>query len=111
MRLPLSRPQNLLHQTLLQTLRDERAARQGIGRQPREEVAAAAIEIVDAFATHLGDRPYFCGDKPSTFDATAYAFASGLLCEAFDHEVHRHTKSKANLVAYQARLKEQYWKE
>lgn len=89
----------------------DRAARQGVGRKPREEVAVIATDIIDALSVHMGDRPYLCGDKPTTFDATVYAFVGGMLCEAFDNEPHRHAKSKANLVAYHARLKEKYWKE
>lgn len=88
-----------------------RAERQGVGRKPREEVAAIAADIIDALSLQLADRPYFCGDRPTTFDATVYAFVGGMLCPAFDNEPHRHAKSKANLVAYHARLREQYWKD
>ncbi len=86
-----------------------RARIQGIGRQPREELVATCCGIVDALAQQLGDKPYFCGDKPTTYDATVYAFAAGVLCPAFDHELHRHGKGKPNLVAYDKRLREQYW--
>jgi glutathione S-transferase len=86
-----------------------RVATQGVGRQPRTELVARSLEMIDAFSQQLGDRAYVCGDKPTTFDATAYAWAAGLLCPAFDNELLKHTKTKKNLVDYEGRLKGQYW--
>ena len=84
---------------------------QGFGRQPRSELVANCFKIIDAFAVQLGDRKYFCGDKPTTYDATAYAFGAGILCPAFDNELLKHSKTKSNLVSYVDRMKDQYWKE
>jgi glutathione S-transferase len=88
-----------------------RVRTQGVGRQPRTELVARCTEMIDALSQQLGDRPFFCGDRPTTFDATVYAFTAGLLCPAFDNELLKHTRTKTNLVAYEARLKAQYWKE
>jgi glutathione S-transferase len=87
-----------------------RAATQGVGRMPRTEVVVAANGVVDAFATQLGERPFFFGDKPTTYDATGYAFAAGVLCPAFDNEVRKHAATKENLVAYEKRIADNYWK-
>jgi glutathione S-transferase len=84
---------------------------QGIGRMPRTEVVGACTGLVDALAEQLGDGLHFCGDKLTTYDATVYAFAAGLLCPAFDNELRKHAASKANLVAYEARMKDKYWKD
>jgi glutathione S-transferase len=86
-----------------------RTRTQGLGRQPRAEVVATCARLVDAFAEELGDKPYFAGTEPSTYDATAYAFVGGILCPAFDNEVRRHAASKANVVAYVDRMKAKYW--
>lgn len=86
-----------------------RARTQGIGRAPHEEIVSAGRKILDAFSVQLGDQAYFCGKKATTFDATAYAFAAGVLCPAFDNELTRHARTKDNLVRYEQRLKEQYW--
>jgi glutathione S-transferase len=86
-----------------------RTRSQGVGRQPRSELVARCVELIDAFDQHLIQGPYVCGEKPSTFDATAYAFAAGVLCPAFDNELLKHAKTKGPLVAYEARLKAQYW--
>ncbi len=81
-----------------------------MGRKPRSEVVALCSQILDSLAEQLGDRTYFCGDRPTTYDATVYAFALGALCPAFDNEVRKHAATKANLVAYVNRIQEQYWK-
>ena len=88
-----------------------RTAAQGIGRQPRAEVVGTCNKLVDALAEQLGDKAYFCGDRPTTYDATVYAFAAGALCPAFDNEVRKHAATKKNLVAYDDRLRAQYWKD
>jgi glutathione S-transferase len=88
-----------------------RTRSQGIGRQPRAELVATCSKIVDALAEQLGERPYFCGEKPTTYDATVYAFAAGVLCPAFDNELRKHAASKKNLVSYESRLKAEYWKD
>ena len=88
-----------------------RTRTQGIGRQPRTEVAGTCMKITDALAEHLGDRPYFCGDKLTTYDATVYAFAAGVLCPAFDNELRKHAATKKNLVSYADRMKDAYWKD
>jgi glutathione S-transferase len=88
----------------------ERTRTQGVGRQPRVDVVRAAVRILDALAIELGDGPFFLGAKPTTFDATVYAFTAGSLCPAFDNEVRKHAAEKKNLVDYEARMKEQYWK-
>jgi glutathione S-transferase len=88
-----------------------RTRSQGIGRQPRAEVVATCTKIVDALAERLGAAPHFCGDAPTTYDATVYAFVAGVLCPAFDNEVRKHTATKPNLVSYADRMKERYWKD
>lgn len=88
-----------------------RVRSQGVGRQPRTELVARCIEMIDALSEQLGERPYFCGDRPTTYDATVYAFVAGLLCPAFDNELLKHSRTKKNLVAYEGRMKAQYWKD
>jgi glutathione S-transferase len=88
-----------------------RTRTQGIGRQPRAELVGNCTKLIDALAEHLGERPYFCGDQPTTYDATVYAFVAGVLCPAFDNELRKHAATKANLVRYEQTMKERYWKE
>jgi glutathione S-transferase len=88
-----------------------RTATQGIGRKPRAEVVAISQQLVDALSTQLGEGPYFLGDRLTTYDATVYAFTAGALCPAFDNEVRKHAASKSNLVSYEKRMKDAYWKD
>ena len=88
-----------------------RVYQQGIGRQPRAEVVGSCVKMVDALSVQLGEGKYFFGDKPTTYDATVYAFTAGVLCPAFDNELRKHSATKKNLVSYADRLKEQYWKD
>ena len=88
-----------------------RVKAQGFGRKPREEVVSLSSQMIDAFSEELGDRAYFCGDRATTYDATAYAWAIGLLCPAFDNELRKHAAEKKNLVAYVERLKAAHWKD
>jgi glutathione S-transferase len=87
-----------------------RTATQGVGRQPRSEIVATSKKILDSLDVQLGEGPFFLGDKPTTYDATVYAFTAGALCPAFDNEVRKHAASKPNLVAYEGRIKDRYWK-
>jgi glutathione S-transferase len=88
----------------------ERARRQGVGRQSRAEIVGTCARIVDALSVEMGDRAYVCGDKLTTYDATAYAFITGVLCSAFDNELRKHAATKKNLNAYADRMREAYWK-
>jgi len=88
-----------------------RTRTQGLGRQPRAQVVATCKKLVDALSQRLGDKAYFCGDQPTTYDATVYAFVAGVLCPAFDNELRKHAASKKNVVEYERRMKDAYWKD
>ena len=83
---------------------------QGMGRKPRAEVVGTCCKLVDALAEQFGDGPFFLGSKPTTYDATVYAFVSGVLCPTFDNELRKHAATKKNLTEYADRLKDAYWK-
>lgn len=86
-----------------------RVRSQGLGRRPHAEIVATGAHILDALSTQLGDRRFVCGDQPTTFDATTYAFVAGVLCPAFPNELHQHARGRANLVAYAGRMEQAYW--
>jgi len=88
-----------------------RVASQGVGRKPRAEIVAVCNEMIDATSEQLGAGPFLFGERPTTYDATVYAFVSGVLCPAFDNEVRKHAATRGNLVEYDARLRERYWKD
>jgi glutathione S-transferase len=74
----------------------------GIGRHTPEEIAELARRDIDALAAVLGDRP--CGA-----DATAFAFAAGLLCPLFEAPSRSAAEAHPNLVAYRDRLMGEFY--
>lgn len=82
---------------------------QGIGRHAREEIFAIGRADLDAFASLLGDKPYFLGDAPRTVDATAYAFLGVTLWAPPASPLTHHLKTHTNLVSYCERMKARFF--
>ncbi|MEQ1504483.1 MAG: glutathione S-transferase family protein [Myxococcota bacterium] len=82
---------------------------EGTGRHTRAEVIAAAEEDLDALVSVLGDRPYICGDRPSTADAIAYGTLASLLWSPFPGPLTDATRARPTLVRYAERIRERYW--
>ena len=68
-------------------------------------------KILSTLSTILGDAPYLLGERPSSHDATVFAFCEGLLGFPYDGGLRPHAQSKANLVAYRARMRARYFPE
>jgi hypothetical protein len=81
----------------------------GIGRHTPEEIAELARRDIDALAAVLGEKPYLMGDKPCGADATAFAFAAGLLCPIFAAPSRRAAEEHPNLVAYRDRMMGEFY--
>jgi glutathione S-transferase len=84
---------------------------QGTGRHARDEIGRLGMRDVDALATILGESEYLLGDRPSSHDATVYAFCESVLGFPYDSPVRVHARGKANLVAYRARMRARYFAE
>jgi glutathione S-transferase len=82
---------------------------QGTGRHSPPEVGRIGERIVVALAEQIGDGPFFFGSEPSTIDATAYAFVSGLIDAPFEGPVRDAAVRKQNLKAYAGTMKKRYW--
>jgi glutathione S-transferase len=81
----------------------------GLGRHREEEIAELGARSVAALSALLGDKPYLFGDEPSGADATAFAFAAGVLTPFFDSALRRRAEGHANLIAYRDRMMERYY--
>jgi glutathione S-transferase len=81
----------------------------GMGRHTDAEIVAMANRNLDALAATLGDKPYLMGASACGADATAFAFASGILCPLFNSEIRKHAESHPNLVAYSKRLHREFY--
>ena len=81
----------------------------GLGRHSRDEIYAMAVRDIRAVATQLADTPYFMGATASSADATVY----GVMASIMDAEIPSPLKDEAlrhaNLVAYNARLRERFY--
>jgi len=77
---------------------------QGMGRLPADRVYARAADDVDAMSDFLGDKPYFMGDVPRTIDANVLSLLKHVADGPFDFPTRERVRSKANLMAYIARL-------
>lgn len=82
---------------------------QGIGRHTESEILDIAEQTLSSLSTLLADQDYFFGDKPSTFDATAYAFLAQATLSNQDTPLTKTAKKKINLVNYCQRIQSQHY--
>lgn len=81
---------------------------QGTGRHADAEVNAIGVRCVSAVADFLGDSPFLMGERPSSVDASAYAFTASLVRFPAASAARDHARRRANLVAYLARMEERF---
>jgi glutathione S-transferase len=82
---------------------------QGLGRHTRDELVALAHRDIDALAAVLGDKPFLMGANRCGADATAFAFALGVLCPLFTTPIRTHAEKQMNLVAYCERMRKEFY--
>ena len=81
----------------------------GLGRHDRADIYRRGAEDLTALSALLGDHPYFLGDKPSSVDASVYAFTSALWLHPADNPLKRELGKTPNLVAYTERMHSRYF--
>ena len=81
---------------------------QGHGRHTREEGLAIGRSAIDAFAAHLGDKPFLMGAKPTSVDASVYPMLAGNRTRVFKTALRDAIEAHPNLVAYCARMGERF---
>ncbi len=82
---------------------------QGTGRHSEQEIIDIANHTFHALSDLLGEKDYFYGDKPSSFDATAYAFLASFTQAKIDNKINSKAKNYQNLVAYSDRITNKYF--
>lgn len=82
---------------------------QGTGRHSMEEVIQLGCKTMNALAYILGDEPYFLGDKPTSIDATAFAFIANLLMSPIDDGLKQHALQSDTIKAYCSRMWDIYY--
>lgn len=100
------------HDSLIEAARTTLAAQahaQGLARHTDEQIAAIGARHWTAVADLLGDQPYLLGERPSSVDATVYAFLVSTIAVPFPSPIKDHALARPNLVAYAARMRAAYW--
>lgn len=82
---------------------------QGFGRHSLDEVLFMGKKTVDALAAILGENPYFLGSKPSTIDATSFAFLANIIFSPLNSDFKQYVSSLDNIKTYCHRMWEQYY--
>ena len=82
---------------------------QGTGRHRATEVATLARQQISAISNFLSTKPFFLGEKPSSMDATVYAFLESILVPPLDNPLREHASTLTNVVTYCERMRNLYW--
>lgn len=77
---------------------------QGAGRMTTEEVARRGVADIEAVSTILGGRDFLVADRPTTIDATLYAFVDNLLRGGYPGPLQAAARASAGLVGHHARM-------
>ena len=83
--------------------------KQGTGRHSKKQVLALTERTLSALSLTLGDKEYFFGNEPSTFDATAFGFLAQFICVPINNEANNVAHSFTNLVEYCDRILGKYY--
>jgi glutathione S-transferase len=84
---------------------------QGPARHSPQEVVWLGEKTLSALSILIGDQPYLMGARPCAEDASVFAGLAGVLTPFFDMGLQRKAETYPNLVAYTARLMQQYYPE
>ena len=77
---------------------------QGIGRHTREQIYAMGKADLQALSDALGDKPFFLGDKPTSYDAAIYGTLHNLMQIPTGTPLTTFACSLPNLVAFCERV-------
>jgi glutathione S-transferase len=82
---------------------------QGMGRHSAERIGELGRRSIDALALMLGDQAYLFGSSASGVDAFAFGILAAVVTPFFDTPLRRAVEAHDNLVAYVARMMEQFY--
>jgi glutathione S-transferase len=81
----------------------------GTSRHKPTEIWSAAAHDLDALVDVLGNKQYFCGDRPSTVDAIAYGTLASLHLAPFPGPLQDAVRARPTLVRFVERVQLRYW--
>ena len=77
---------------------------QGLGRHAPEEIVAIALRLLETLA-ELCEGPFFFGARPSTLDATVYAFLQSFAGVPFEGPIKAYVHTNQKLHSYREHIK------
>lgn len=77
---------------------------QGYGRHSPDDIYALGMADLDALATRLASRPFAVADRPTSFDATLFAFLLSVTRPPIDTPLKSQALADRTLLAYAARM-------
>jgi glutathione S-transferase len=86
-----------------------RTVAQGVGRYSAEEIDRLAKEGVSMMSGHLGDKPYFMGDRPCWVDCSMFGFICNILIKESPDGAAKWGHEFGNLVEFEQRFRERYF--
>ena len=81
----------------------------GVGAFTDLEIDKRGREDLDTLSILLGENPYFLGDKPTSVDATTYAFLWQIMNATYTSQLKNAAHKHNNLVGYVQRLEEKWF--
>ena len=81
----------------------------GVGAFTDLEIDKRGREDLDTLSILLGENPYFLGDKPTSVDATTYAFLWQIMHAAYTSQLKNAAQKHNNLVSYVQRLEKKWF--
>ncbi len=81
----------------------------GMGRHTAEEVYRIGVADMKAVSDFLGDKPFLFGDRPTTADATVYAYLANLIQAPVESSARDYGLSRDNLVRYCERMNARFF--
>jgi glutathione S-transferase len=81
----------------------------GMGKHNQAEVYEIGVRDLTAIAHFLEEKPFMLGNRPTTLDASAYAFVVNILRPPIESPLKQQAQSLPNLKAYCDRMEEQFY--
>lgn len=95
---------HIVRQGVLSTLK-----KQGISKHSEQDIHHVADRSFQALSHILGEKAYFFGTSPCTFDATAFAFLAEFILVSLENEMNTLARGYPNLVRYCEAISTKYY--
>ena len=83
--------------------------KQGLGNHSVDEIQKIMNRSLQSLSAMLGHKAYFFGDKPSSFDASAFAFLTNFILIEIDNPFNEIARGYPNLVSYCQRINSEFY--